>query len=394
MEKSFSLLDFCMIFLRRKKRILTHFITITAVAVGISYIIPKTYKAVALFLPPYSDDVGFAGLSLGNLINIGRGSAFTPQQIESLLYSRRVLEAAVREFDLIRVYKLQKLPNRNEQAIKKLTQKIDLQTATESGLTQKTIVHYSLSVIDKDRMRSAEITNFLVDELGRIMDSLSRAPYDYAEAFVKGRLDSVVILKELTQQRLATFQKANKIYAPAMAPQVVASVNTYAELSQQKIMSEIQRELLLYDRQGKSREVAYVDRKIQELERKMRDIEDGRAPNVMPGLNRSVDVSYEYLDMIQEAEILTKLELLLRQQYEEARIKRARAAPLVRVVDRARPPEWKNFPKKAIVVLVIVIVYMTALLLHILLAHGVSQASPETREKLRRFRESLRLRAG
>ena len=96
MEKSFSLLDFCMIFLKRKMRILTHFVAISAVAVGVSYLIPKNYKAVALFLPPHNEDIGFAGLALGNLININRGSAFTPQQIESILYSRRVLEDTFR----------------------------------------------------------------------------------------------------------------------------------------------------------------------------------------------------------------------------------------------------------------------------------------------------------
>src|SRR5690606_22720550 len=100
---------------------------------------------------------------------------------------------------------------------------------------------------------------------------------------------------------------------------------------------------------------------------------------VLPGLERSVDLSQEYIRLYQEMEVLGRLELLLRQQYEEARIKSARMAPTVRVVDVAQPPEWKNFPKKAIVVLVIVGLYMAGLMIYILASHGYSKASPETR---------------
>lgn len=393
MDKGFSLLNLIIVVMRQKKRILLHFLGITAVAVLISYLIPKNYKATTLFLPPFNDVPRMSTLSLSMSLNLAGDAPFTPQQIESLLDSRKILEAAVVKFDLMHVYKTEKLPNRMETALKKLRKNIKVSVSTESGLTQNSVVDYSLSVIDKDKQRAADMANFLVATLNSSMNELSKNIYSYSVDFIKGRLDSVESQKAINQKLLAQFQKANKVYSPEMKEQVLASVATYAELKKQKIMSEIERNLLMFDREKNNRDVQFSNRKISEIDSKMKQIENGRNPEVLPGLNYSVDIAYEYLNLVQESEVLLKLEFLLRQQYEEARIKNAKRVPGVRIIDPAVPPEWKNFPKKSIIVGVMVVVYMTGLLIYTLLSHGVANSSPQTRARLQEFRESMRLRA-
>jgi tyrosine-protein kinase Etk/Wzc len=394
MDKSFSLLSLSVIFLRRKRVILRHFVAVTLIAVAVSLIIPKTYKATTLFLPPQNESNGLQGLSLSMTLNIGRESAFTPQQIETLLESRRILDATIARFDLTHVYKTAKLPNKNEQAIKKLRKKAKLTLATESGLGQRMVVHYSLSVVDKDPRRAADIANFMVDELGRAMDGLSRSQFRYSEQFIRNRLDSVVAQKTMVQDTLAAFQKKYKVYSPELKDQVTASIETYAELRKQKIIAEMERDMLLFDHSRKSREVRFAQQKVDEISATMDGIERGRKPDVLPSLDYSVDIAYRYLTLVQEAEVLTKLELMLRQQYEEARIRAARAAPSVRVVDRATPPEWKNFPKKAYIVVGIVGIYMMGLFVYILAGYGLAHASEDTKDRLRQFREALKFREG
>jgi tyrosine-protein kinase Etk/Wzc len=393
MDKGFSLLNVAIVLLRRKRMILAHFLGIVLASILVSLVIPKTYKATTLFMPPYSDVPRLSTLSLSMALNLGGESPFTPNQIESLLDSRKILEGAVEHFDLMRIYKTAKYPNRMEKALKKLRSNIKLKVNTESGLTQNSVVDYSLSVVDKDRQRAADIANFLVASLNVSMNELSKNIYGYSVEFIKGRLDSVEYQKLLNQKKLAEFQKTNKVYSPEMKEQVLASVATYAELKKEKIMSEIERDLLLFDREKNNRDVQFADRKIRELEGKMKRIESDREPAVLPGLEHSVDIAYDYLNLVQEAEVLVKLEMLLRQQYEEARIKNARQVPGVRVIDAAVPPEWKNFPKKSIIVGVMVGVYMFLLIVSILLAYGVGNAPEETRRRLGEFREALRLRA-
>ncbi len=393
MDKRFSLLDLFTLFLRQKKRILIHFVVVAALAVAVSYLIPKKYKAEALFLPPHDETIA-GGISLGAMLNMGRTSAFTPQQVHSILRSRRVQEAVIREFDLIRVYKKHREPNPTEQAMKTLRGRTTIRPVTQTGLTQSAIVHYAFSVIDRDSVRAADMANFMLEELDRAMDELTKSQSAYTLEFVTGRLDSISAQKLEAMAALAEFQTANRIYSPQISQQIVASVGTYAELQKQKLMSEIQRELLLFERGPESRDVRFEDKKIRELEARMRDLETRREPSVMPGLEHSVELSHQFLKLYQESEVLVRLELLMRQQYEEARIKNARLAPSVRVVDPAVPPEWKNSPKKAIIVIVIVGVYMLGLFVFILASHGISRATPETRRKLDEFREALRFRAG
>ena len=392
MNKEFSLLDFVMIFLRRKREILIHFVVVSVLAVGISYLIPKKYLSTAVFLPPY-DDLSTGSFSLGAVLNIGRSSAFTPQQLETILRSRRLQESVIREFDLIRVYENEDEPNPTEQTLKKLKRRTKLRATTLSGITQNTIVNYSLSVIDRDSVRAARMANFMVEELNRVMDTLSKNQYEYTRDFVKSRLDTVIENRGRLMRDFAEFQRVNKVYTPQIDRQIAASVTAYADLRQQRLRSEIQRDLYLLERGKESREVRFEEAKMRELDEQMRKLESSREPDVLPGLEHSVDLAQEFLKLYQEIEVLGKLELLLRQQYEEARIKSARVAPVVRTIDAAKPPEWKNSPKKAFVVLGIVGAYMTLMFLYILLSHGVSRASPETRRKLSDFREALRFRA-
>jgi uncharacterized protein involved in exopolysaccharide biosynthesis len=324
-------------------------------------------------------------------MNFNNESDFSPQQIESLLDSRLILEEIIRRYDLMRVYKTVKKPNNLEAALKILRKNIRLETITESGLTQTTVIHYSLSVIDKDRVRSASIANDMVALLNNSMEELSNQQEDYTVKFIGARLDSVVAQRELLQGTLAQFQKTYKVYSPDMRDQIMASVNTIAELKKQLILSEIERDLLLVEREKGNREVRMAEKRIQEIKGKISSLESNRKADVLPGLDFSVDVAYRYLEMFKEMEILAKLELLLRQQHEEAKIKNARRAPVVRVIDRAVPPQWKNSPKKSILVLVIVGVYMSGYLVFLLASYGFSRSGDSTRRKVEEFKAALRL---
>lgn len=392
LDDGFSVLDVFTVLLRKKRRIAAHFLIISAAAVALSFVIPKKYKSTALFLPPRGESMMIPAIaSLGLSMNFNNESDFSPQQIESLLDSRLILEEIIRRYDLMTVYKTKKKPNNLEAALKILRRNIKLETITESGLTQTTVIHYSLSVIDKDRERSAKIANDMVDLLNSSMENLSKQQEDYTVNFIGARLDSVVAQRARLQTALAAFQKTNKVYSPDMREQIMASVNTIAELKKQLILGEIERDLLLVEREKGNREVRMAEKRIQEIKGKIKALESNRQADVLPGLDFSVDVAYQYLEMFKEMEILAKLELLLRQQHEEAKIKNARRAPVVRVVDRAVPPQWKNSPKKSILVLLIVGPYMAFYLVFLLTSYGFSRSGESTRRKVEDFKAALRL---
>src|SRR5690606_29772364 len=145
------------------------------------------------------------------------------------------------------VYKTEKKPNKTEEAIKRLQQRSKLKLTTEAGLGSRTVLHYSLSVVDKDRQRAADIANLIVEDLGRAMDSLTRSQFRTSEAFIRSRLDSVAAEASRLYEEIAAFQKKHKVYSPELKDQVYAAIQVYAELRKQKILAEMERDLLLFD---------------------------------------------------------------------------------------------------------------------------------------------------
>jgi tyrosine-protein kinase Etk/Wzc len=392
MDGDFSVLDFFTVLLRKKRKLLIHLLASTLLAVLASLIIPKKFKSTTIFLPPQGESMGMPSMAaLGLGFNLNNDFEFTPQQVETLLDSRLILEQIIEKYDLMTVYKTKKKPNNLEAALKILRSNTKLRITTESGLTQNTVVHYALSIIDKNRERSAAIANDMISLLNHVMETLSRQQEDYTVTFIRSRLDSVVSQKSGLQKDLADFQKTYKIYAPDMKEQILASVGTIAELKKQKMLSEIERDLLLIDRENSNHEVRIAQKKVSQLTAKINAIENNRSADVLPGLNFSVDIAYKYLEMVKEQEILSKLELLLRQQYEEAKIKDARRAPMVRVVDRAVPPQWKNSPKKSLIVLISVGLYMFFYTIILLGGYGLSHSSEATRKKVGEFKAALKL---
>jgi len=391
LDEGFSILDLIIILLRQKKKLAIHFLAVTAFAVALSYVLPKKYKSTTMFLPPSGETMMFPAIAnLGLSMNFNNESEFTPQQIESMLDSRLILEEIIRKYDLMTVYKTKSYENGLELALKRLRKNIDLKSVTESGLTQTSVIHFALSVIDKDKVRSADIANDMVMLLNQAMENLSHSQEDYTVGFIRSRLDSVVSQRLDLQKTLAQFQKTNKIYSPDMKEQVLGTVNTIAELKKQKMLGEIERDLLLMDREKDNVEVRFAQRKVSEIESKIHDLETNQKADVLPGLDYSVDIAYKYLGMVKELETLTKLELLLRQQFEEAKIKDARRAPIVRVIDKAVPPQWKNSPKKVFVVLIIVGLYMIGCMILILAKSGLARSGESARRKIEEFKAALK----
>lgn len=389
-EAHFSVLDIAIYLLRQKKRIAFHFILISSMAIGISYLIPKKYKSTTLFMPPKPESVSLPGFAANFGLNLGGDLEFSPRQISIMLNSRTILDSIIRKHDLVRVYKTEKQPNYFEQALKILRKNMSLSTELDAGLTQSSVIAYSLSVIDKDKKRAADIANDLVNLLNSNIERFSNRQEAYTLEFVKERLDSVQGEKSHLEARLAAFQKTHKVYSPDMKDQVSATISAIAELKKQRLAAEIDKNMLLMNHEEASQEIKILERRISQLDQKMNQLETSKKDDILPSLHKSVDLGYDYLRMMKDFEILSRVEVFLRQQFEEARIKNAKRPPVVRIIDRATPPQWKNSPKKLYIVIAIAGSYMFLFLFSLLAKIGIDRASGNTKEKIDQFKKAIK----
>ena len=386
---SFSILDILILFAKSKNKLAVHFLCVSALAVGISFLIPKSYKATTMFLPPRNERGNSNPFNIGVSFDLGGSSDFLNEQIESIVLSRTLLEEVVHRFNLEKVYKTMKFKNSLERAVKELKGSVKLKDDVLSGLTQQMIVSYSLSVVDKNPILAAGIANYMVELLHKTMNSLSHVQEAYIVKFIQSRLDSVSATQDSVRFTLKQFQKAHKIYSTTMNDQIRGTIEIVAELKKQTILAEVERSLLMVENERGNREVLIADKKVSDLKSKMDELENSEKPGAIPPLSSSIDVSHQYFEMMRDLDIQIRLQSLLRQQLEEARIKNERRVPIVRVVDPAVPPIGKNFPKKSIVVLIIVSVYMFGLITYILAGFGLEFSSNEVKDKIRNLKLSL-----
>ena len=133
-----------------------------------------------------------------------------------------------------------------------------------------------------------------------------------------------------------------------------------------------------------------INQKISSLNAKIAEMENNERGDIFPGLVQSVDLADEYIDMLKDVETYVQLRFLLVQQLEQARLRRAKDYSGIYVVDRARPPQYKFKPKRAIVVIVIVGLYMSALILLLLFKEHFAYLRAHQPAKLEKYDALIR----
>ncbi|HTY59758.1 MAG TPA: Wzz/FepE/Etk N-terminal domain-containing protein, partial [Bacteroidota bacterium] len=142
---------------RWKNLLIVNVLAVSVIAAGISFMIPKTYKATASVLPPKQNDIfsslgGVASSIVKSIPGASRlGLAQKPSGYNyfAILNSRTSLEDVVRKFNLISVYEI---PDTSmERAVKELSNNVSFEEQPDDNIT--------ITVRDKNAQRAAEMAN-------------------------------------------------------------------------------------------------------------------------------------------------------------------------------------------------------------------------------------------
>ena len=107
--------------------------------------------------------------------------------------------------------------------------------------------------------------------------------------------------------------------------------------------------------------------------------------DVFLGLAQTISLSSKYIDLATEVETYTQLRVLLKQQFEQAKIKQSKNFSPLYVIDSARPAEYKFKPKRAVVILAIVFVYMSLFITSLLLWNHYNTLRKNRPDKLEKI---------
>lgn len=328
--------------------ILISFSTIAATAYAL--LAPKWYKSTASVFPAEKNDplsmlTGLGGLAKG--FNASKGlAALTGSNSEADRYVA-ILKSATVTSDVINKFELRKEYDREddyfEKVVKDWEDNLELEIQDEGNLT--------ISVLDKDPQKAANIANYLVERLNIINTQLSVTNAKANREFVEKRYFQNVDDINKLEDGMREFQKKYGVIAvPEQLEATVKSMSTiYADLYKKEIELNVLKQT--YGLEHPLTTTTKVE--LNEIQKKIDQLNAGtdasqKDVKLLIPFKQAPELGNEYLKIYRNLEIQYKILEFVQPLYEQARVEEARNTPSVIVLDKAGPADRKAKPKGTI----------------------------------------------
>ena len=308
-------------------------LAVGVVALGISYLIPPTYTARTMFLPPQQPQSAAASAlaSLGALSGLAGGSLgnakTTADQYVSLMQSVNVQDQLVDRFKLMTEYE----SKYRFQARKTLTDNVRITLGKKDGLI-------SVEADARSPQLAADLANAHVAELRRLTGELALTEAQQRRTFFEAELKK-------TREQLAQAQQdlqRSGFNPGALKTEPKAAAESYARIKAETTAAEVKLQTLRRSLADSSTEVQQQQTLLGALRAQLLKLESVDRPDASDA---------GYIGRYREYKYQESLFELFARQFEAARLDESREAGLIQVVDPATPPEHKSKPKRASIAL-------------------------------------------
>ena len=315
--------------------------------VSLAFLVPVRYRAEVRFVPEQGGVLAkstLAGLAAsrelpGNSVSDLVGIATAAGYFVGLARSHTIENRIIDRYDLRRVYR-QRL---RAGARRVLETNTDLAEEKKSGIV-------TLSVVDGERRRAAEIATAYADELNRRSTELNVGAAHRERVFIEGRLREV--RAELAAAELSLSQFSSSNVTLDISEQAKAMLTATAAVQGQLIAAESELQALKQIYGAENSRVLAATAKVAEYRRQLGRLENaGRSPtHELPSLRQLPLIGLRYAELYRQAKVHQTVFELLTHQYELAKIEEARETVSLRIVDPAETPESRSFPPRAVIV--------------------------------------------
>ena len=331
--------------------------------VVLSLIMPKTFTAVAVLMPPQSTSGNtFQSDSVNPLIPLsGLFGNFTDESMNliSIVQSRTVMEKVITKFNLIEFYKVDNI----EEALE------DLEDAATFEIQEEGTIHISISVatdwfhFNEDEIVAkqlcADITNAFVSELDELNKKLNVERASFHRKFIEERYLQNINDLHTAEDKLKNFQVTNDLVS--INDQIVAVIESATIIKQKILLDQIQLEIYKDAFNPEHSKLEQLKKEIEEFKFKLNELQNGSINESSENklfltISDIPDLGLTHLRLQRELEIQTELFKFLTMEYEEAKIEEAKDIPTVQVLDVAKVPERKSKPRRVLLVISILLV--------------------------------------
>ncbi len=360
LQKHITLIDSLIVIVKRKRIIAWITLSSIALAIVISLLMPKTYRAETRILPPQQSSSGTSAQLLNQLSGLGGSAGLivgmkTPNDLYvGLLKSRTVLDRIIDRFNLLAVYKT----DYREDARRDLLNALNVRDDRKSGII-------TIGVEDRKPQRSADMTNAFVEELKNLTQYIAVTEASQRRLFFEEQLKSVKEALIRAEDSLRGYQE--KTGAIEIREQTKAVIESVAHLRAQISAKEVELKVLKTYATSRNPDLQKIEEELTGMQEQLAKLESrgGGSPDALMPTGRMPEAGTGYVRKIRDMKYYETLYELLSKQYEIAKMDEARDAAVIPVIDPAVPPERKLRPKRSILV---ILVALTGLLLSVIAA--------------------------
>ena len=342
-EREFSIIDLLIVLAKHKKLIFSLPIIIGIIVAAISFALPNVYKASAKLLPPQQAQSGAAALlsQFGGTAGAVAGVAGlkNPNDLYiGMLKSRSVADRLIQTFNLQKIYETD-----SQDKTRKILEANSIIVSGKDGLI-------TIDVEDENQNLVAPLTNAYVDELVKLTKVLAVTEASQRRVFFERQF-------ELSKNNLA---KAEMLLKTALDTHGVISVDNDSSVIVEnvgRVRARISaKEIQLASMQAfvtiNNQDYRRAQEELYSLRAELSKLENGRpllaGGNVESGKKPA---GLENIKILRDVKYHQMLYELLAKQYEIARLDEAKDTALIQVLDPAITPERKFKPKRAIIIL-------------------------------------------
>lgn len=381
-----SFLDLLVV-LAKSKRLIFWTTTIVAVlTIIISLIVPATYTATEVILPPQNSSAGSALLSqlnsmgpLAALATGGLGLKSSNDLYISMFQSRTVQEAMVKRFNLRGKYK------RLSDARNAFAGKCEIKAGAKDGLL-------SISITDRDPKKAAELTTAYVEEFKKLTGSLAISEASQRRLFFEQQLmqakDNLANAEEALKK---TEQTTGMLVMDSQARSLIESA---ASLRAQIASKEVEIQAMRSYASEGNPDLLMAEQQLAGWRAQLSRLtgnKDGNEDDLLLSKGQVPTAGLEYVRKVRDVKYYETIFELLARQFEMAKLDEAKQGAIIQVIDPAVPPDRRTSPKRAVMVIVATFCAFFASIFFVLIrAFLVNvQKDPQNKSKVEELRAML-----
>lgn len=310
------------------------------------------------------------------------------QRLVAIIFSRPFLEKLIKDFDLIKYYKIKVSKKQGYDTERDLCIKQIKKSLLSVSYNPEINLLY-ISVETKDKFLSAKIANYVVSELDRYNKTERLTKAKESRQLLEKRINEINSEVDILKEEIKNFQSQHNVLD--LEQQTKAIVESYTSLESDRIKKEIELDLLKINFDQNDSRLSSKNDEIQQIKKAIAKIESssGNAKYFLT-LDNVSDLYKKYYTYETKIKIFEKVMEYIYPQYELSKLEESKEATTLQIIEEAVPAGIRSWPKRALLCIIVFMLSFVSLILLVIFKYKLEiyMEDPSIKEKITIIKEN------